>query len=181
MASLLVVETGTGEDVTANSYATLAEFAAYWNAQGYDYTSLASPAIERSLIQATSYIELVYRHYFRGYLLLDTQPLSWPRTCVYRTGAGGSQLAIEGVPKEVKYATFEYAKRILSDVVLMPDPASFDETGLELAKNFEKIGPIEVRKDYFQGSAAPDVRGYPAADKWLECLIRGYGSRSIRA
>lgn len=177
----MILEDGTGEDITANAYVSLAEFVSYWSVQGYDYTTEATPAIERSIVQATSYIELVYGRYFNGYLLLDTQPLSWPRTCVYRPGAGGACVAIGGVPKEVKNATFEYAKRILSDVVLMPDPASFDETGLELAKSMEKVGPLETRKDYFQGSAAPDVRGYPAADKWLEWLVRGMHSRSIRA
>jgi hypothetical protein len=176
-----MVEDGTGGDPTANSYVSLAEFVAYFSVNGFDFTALATPAIERSIVQATNYIELVYGRYFVGYLTLNEQPLSWPRTCAYRLGAGGYSVLIEGVPKEVKNATFEYAKRILSDVVLMPDPANFDETGLELAKNFRKIGPIEVRKDYFQGSSTPEVRGYPAADKWLEGLVRGMHSRSIRA
>lgn len=181
MASILTVEDGTGTVPTANAYVSLAEFAAYWVQQGFDFTTLASPAIEQSIVQATSYIELVFGKYFKGYLMINEQPLSWPRACVYRPGAFGVPQLITGVPKEVKNATFEYAKRILSDVVLMPDPSNFDETGLELAKDFSKIGPIEVRKDYFQGSASAEVRGYPAADKWLECLVRGMHSSSIRA
>lgn len=181
MVTTLTVEDGTGTVPTANSYTSLAEFAAYWTDQGFDFTIFTTPSIERSMIQATSYIELVFGRYFKGYLTLDAQPLSWPRTCAYRPGAGGCQVLITGVPKEVKYATFEYAKRILEDVTLMPDPANFDETGLELAKDFSKIGPIEIRKDYFQGTATAEVRGYPAADKWLQNLIRGWHSGSIRA
>ncbi len=175
-----VPEDGTGEDPTANSYVTLAEFVAYWTDRNFDFTTYTTPAIQRSLIKATQYIDLENGNYFKGYPLLEEQPLAFPRTCCYIRRHGGCIL-VEGVPIEVKTATYEYAKRVLESDTgdLQPDPVDRDETGQVVMYSFEKIGPIETKIDYVVGSGS-EVRSYPAADKWLLPLLKYTGGGSIR-
>lgn len=173
----LVLEDGTGTDPLANSYASLVEFASYWTDRGFDYTVYTSPSIERSLIIATDYIDLNNGRWFKGYPIEDAQPLSFPRSCIYIDG-----VLVEGIPVQLKRATFEYAKRVLllgAEVGLMPDPADRDETGATVSFKYEKIGPIETKTNYIVGSAS-SMRSYPAADKWLECLLRSAGGGVIR-
>jgi hypothetical protein len=173
---MLVLEDGTGEDPTANSYASVAEFTAYFTDRGFDYTTFTPGAIERSLISATDYIDLNNKRWFKGHPVDVDQPLAFPRECCYIDLGGGAYRVAEGVPPELKRATFEYAKRVLTseDGDLMPDPADKDETGQTLLYSFEKIGPIETKIDYVPGTGA-EVRSYPYADKLLLPLLRGGG------
>jgi hypothetical protein len=171
-----LAETGDGLNPLANSYVTVEEFAAYWTDRGFDYTTTPTPAIQRALIKATDYIELENHGIWKGYILEEEQPLSWPRTCVYV-----NYLLADPLPKQLKYATFEYAKRVLTSTTgdLQPDPEDRDETGQMVEKKFEKIGPIETDTTYVIGSGS-SVRSYPTADKWLLPLLKWTGSGSVR-
>jgi hypothetical protein len=171
-----LAEDGTGTDPLANSYVTVEEFAAYWTDRGFDYTTTGTPAIQRALIKATDYIEQNNFGMWKGYLLEEDQPLQWPREQVY-IGC----VEAEAMPKQLKYATFEYAKRVLTSDTgdLQPDPEDRDESGQMVEKKFEKIGPIETDTTYVVGTGGTS-RYYPAADKWLLPLLRYTGSGSIR-
>jgi len=172
-----VVEPGDGTEPLANSYASLEEFGEYWTDRGFDYTVFGTGLIQRALIKATDYIDLNNKYYFKGQLLKEDQPLAFPRENLYI----GCRL-IEGVPREVKIATFEYAKRVLEgeggNGDLFVDPVDRDETGAVIVKQFEKIGPIETETEYLVGTAS-ELRSYPSADKWLLPFLRGT-SGSIR-
>jgi hypothetical protein len=172
MAVVLVEEDGTGEDPTANSYVTLAEAQAYWDNLRFDWTVYAPNAVlESALIKATNWIELKYRNNFIGYrLLYNEQPLSWPRGCAYLYSA-----PIEGVPVQVKNATFEYAKLELTQVGgLNPVPTGFDATGQLLQESMVKVGPIEKMVKYETGSATV-LRSYPTIDGMLSELLMWSG------
>jgi hypothetical protein len=170
-----LVEDGTGTVVGANSYVSVAEFSDYWTDRGFDYTIYATGAIQRALIKATDYIDLENKYCFKGYILEEDQPLAFPRDGLYV----GCRL-IEGIPEELKRATFEYAKRVLESDSgdLQPDPDDRDETGAVIVKKFEKVGPIETETEYLPGTGS-EVKSYPSADKWLIPFIRGT-SGSIR-
>jgi len=170
-----VVEDGTGTEPTANSYTSVEEFAEYWTDRGFDYTVYSTGAIQRALIKATDYIDLENKYYFKGYILEEDQPLAFPRQDLYV-----SCKLIEGIPVELKRATFEYAKRVLESDTgeLQPDGEDRDETGAVIVKKFEKVGPIETETEYLAGTGS-EVRSYPSADKWLLPFIRGT-SGSIR-
>lgn len=172
----LVVEDGTGTNPLANSYVSTAEFAAYWLDRGFDYTIYSTPAIEQALIKATDYIEQTNFGLFKGHILEEDQPLQWPRSSVYV-----NCLEADAMPKQLKYATYEYAKRVLTatDNDLQPDPVDRDETGQLVEKKFEKIGPIETDTTYIVGSGA-SIRAYPAADRWLLPLLRWSGGGTVR-
>lgn len=179
MASILVPETGDGLDPTANSYVSLAEAVAYWATTEFDVTTYPTPKVERSLVQATRYIERVYRAYMKGWTIENDQPLSFPRDGIYVVGRCE---ALPVMPNELKYATFEYAKRYLElEGVLTPDPADRDETGQQLVYTFEKIGPIETKLQYQPSSGGLQVQPYPEADQWMAYLVRSTSGRTIRA
>lgn len=164
-----LVEAGDGLDPLANSYTTLEEFTDYWTDRGFDYTIFSTGALQRSLIKATDYIDLNNKYDFRGYILEEDQPLAFPRQQLYVQCK-----LIEGVPKEIKIATFEYAKRALESDTgdLQPDPDDRDETGAVIVKRFEKIGPIETETEYLSGTGS-EVKSYPTADKFLVPFLRG--------
>lgn len=173
-----VVEPGDGLEPLANSYAAVEEFAAYWTDRGFDYTVYTTGAIQRALIKSTDYIDLNNKYYLKGYLLEEDQPLAFPRQYLYVECR-----LIEGVPKEVKIATYEYAKRVLEGADdgngdLQEDPQDRDESGAVIVKKFEKIGPIETETEYLAGTGS-EVKSYPSADKWLLPFLKG-SSGSIR-
>lgn len=166
-----VVEDGTGTVEGANSYVSVEEFQTYWTDRGFDHTVFSTAAIQIALIKSTDYIDLNNYYYFKGYILEEDQPLAFPRQDLYV----GCKL-IEGIPEELKRATFEYAKRVLEgdggNGDLQPDGEDRDESGAIIVKQFEKIGPIETETEYLAGTAS-EVRSYPSADKYLLPFLRG--------
>lgn len=176
------VEPGDGTEPLANSYASVAEFKAYWDDRGFDYTdpvAYTDPQIEVALVNATMYIDLENGQYFSGCPLEEDQPLAFPRDYL-RINRNGRLTVVEGLPYELKYATFEYAKAALTSETgdLQPVVADRDETGAIVTKLFEKIGPIETETEYLEGTASQSIT-YPAADKWILRLLRP-GSNSGR-
>ena len=84
----LTVETGSGLS-DANSYASIAQFRAWWAQQNVDYTDNTKPgqsdnAISAALIRATEYIDGM--HFF-GERKSVTQALSFPRVSLTRPGS----------------------------------------------------------------------------------------------
>jgi len=169
---MFVVEDGTGEDPDANSYASVADFKAYWDDRGFNYT-IYSPdsVIQRALIKATDFIERKYGRNFLGCRLLGlTQPLSWPRAYVYLHGS-----VVEGLPIQLVRATHEYAKIALeSPEGLAPNPGGYDATRQIVNTTIVKVGPVEKHQKYEAGSGA-NLRTYPYADGLLAELISGSG------
>lgn len=88
------------------------------------------------------------------------QPLCFPRTM------------FSGIPEVLKMATVEYAVRSMTDD-LMPDPV-LDDTGQQIRRKFEKVGPIEEETVY-QNSGGYLFRVYPEADALLRTLIAENG------
>lgn len=153
----------------------MAEWKDYWVDAGFDFSAYTDTDIEVALIKATRYIELQYRSRFLGYRLETDQALSFPRVGIYIDCVEQT-----GVPKYLKYATFEYAKRTLDDdFELMPDPAETDKTGQIIEHQKVQVGPIRKDTTYASVGAETTVR-YPAADKWLLDLICS-GGGVIRA
>jgi hypothetical protein len=164
-----VVEDGTGTVPTANSYASVAEFKAYWDDRDFNYTGFSDTLIQHALIKATQYIEWRFRHRFRGIRSVYSptpQPLSFPRLCLWVFC-----VLVTGVPDGVKQATSEYAKRVLTtNPDLQPDPGGYDATGQLIGITIVKVGPIEKHTTYEAGTG-PVVREYPYADGLLADFI----------
>ena len=96
------------------------------------------------------------------------QMLEWPRVDVF-SRAG---VPIMSVPEKLRQATVEYAFRALTET-LMPDPA-VGETGQDIRRQFEKVGPIETEVVY-SNSVKQIFKKFPAADRLLSELIGANG------
>lgn len=162
----LIPEFGEGDDPDANSYVTLEEFKAYFDNREFDY-SLYSPDAKmgRALIAATQYVDVVYGCQFRGRRLLTTQPLAFPRQCLYLYGA-----LAEGVPTLLKGAVCEYAKILLEGPgSLLPNPV-YDATGAIITEKSVRIGPIEKTVKLEFGTAA-SLKAFPLPRYMLGPLL----------
>jgi hypothetical protein len=96
------------------------------------------------------------------------QMLEWPRAgAVSRAG-----VEFTGIPDKLRQATVEYASRALTET-LMPDPVTGD-TGQEIRRLFEKVGPIETETAY-SATVKQIFKKYPEADRLLVELIGANG------
>lgn len=172
-----VVEDGTGTVATANAYISTAEMDSYWLDRGTDLSTFSNTVKQQAIVRATDYIDLTNDDDFMGRRLLSTQPLEFPRACLYANNDPFCT-PVTGIPVKLKHATAEYAFRALT-VDLLPDPV-VDATGLQVKETFEKVAAIEERIT-FLGSVAQIIRSYPKADAYLACYTNGTHSGSYRA
>lgn len=145
----LTPETGTvfyGVD----SFDTLANAKAYWDALGTDYSSYADAALEQAIRRATNFLSESYR--WKGTKVRPRgttggeQVLAWPR--YNATDAGGYSIDYDSVPWEVKRAMFEIAiAEAATPGIMQPT-----YTASERVKS-ERVGPISVEYDLSDVSA----------------------------
>jgi hypothetical protein len=142
--SALVVETGSGL-ATANSYATLAESTAYFDARSKPSAWVAATwqQKEQSLRIATAYLDSVYGSQWVGIRQSSAQALDWPRSDAYDMAGEIIDLT---VPQRLKSACAEIAARYLADPAqLMPDT----EAGQDgVASETVAVGPISISSSY---------------------------------
>lgn len=75
----LVIEDGTGV-ATANSYATVAEFVAFYVDRGNTVLAEAdTDQIEAALVKGSDYLQQKFRLLWNGARATETQRLDWPR------------------------------------------------------------------------------------------------------
>lgn len=168
----LTVEDGSGV-ADADTYIDLTYASAYHTKRGHTAWAAASTGEQEiALVRATDYIETRWGSRFKGYpeFAETPQALSFPRVLL-RDRHG---LLVEGVPENLKRAQAEYALRAL-EAALLPDP-SVSDSGLPVARERSKVGPIEEETEYQTSGTAPVVlRPYPAADLLLQDYIRPTG------
>ena len=115
----LVVETGTGRDPTASSYASrtfaTAFHAAGVNADAWDL--IDPPDQERALVSATRLLDATMS--WRGRQLYVDQPLGWPRRGV--VGPDYRAFPLAKVPDAVRLATSVLALKLAQDQVALLD------------------------------------------------------------
>ena len=173
MAFTVEDETGLPE---ANAYVTVAEFKAYWDDRGFDYSSFTDPDdFQVAIIKATDYIENRFRTRFKGSREFEDQSLSFPRLRLYDEDGR----LVTGLPIRLKHATSEYTKRALS-AELSPDFVT-DDTGQRVVRKKEVVGPIEEETQYVEAGGIAIYRPYPTADALLEEYIIASGGRTMRA
>lgn len=121
----MTIEATSGSS-TANSYGSLAESKAYF-ASAYNRTAwglAADSALEACLIESTRQLDMLFD--WIGYAASNTQALSWPRrddnwdapihinyTVINDVKFDVNPLDGTIIPKELKYAQFEFAYEIL--------------------------------------------------------------------
>lgn len=164
----LVVETGSGDNAEANSYASLEEIRAY-NAQRGNSIPATDEALEALAIKAMDYIESLDAELtgWRTYGIL--QPLAFPREGVVRHGDYMNNLF---VPQEIKNAQAELVFQLGLGVIPLPNT----EVGQRLKRR--RVGPIE-REWFKDGNDTPVLR---TVDVWLKPFISNPGMllRTVR-
>lgn len=161
----LILETGAGLS-NSNSYASYAAALAYWADRGFVPTQ-TQPQIEQALIRGCDHLDQRFR--WKGYRLLTTQALEWPRYGVYdREGCLLLDPAV--LPAELVKANIELAQRaLLAD--LSPDP-EVDATGVAVVKSRDKVGPIEVEREFTGATAGNSFfPAYPEVVALLRYLV----------
>jgi hypothetical protein len=143
-------ETGTGSS-TSNSYASVAQFEAYWTDRGTDYTATAQATKEAWLILATEYIDNYYK--FEGSIVTETQALEWPRSGA--TGKGGYSIDNDTIPTDLINATVWLASQSVNGL----NPVDYGVKS-------ESYGPVS--KEYNKSST---MRDYPVVRKLLKYFV----------
>lgn len=166
----ITVETGSGENASANSYVSVADFQAYADARGYSYPA-TDAACEQLLIKAMDYLE-AQRNRYQGYKAIRTQPLQWPRSWVVIDGYSPDAYTI---PRELISAQCELAVAAYT-VSLQPDilPTT---TGPTKRKRVE--GAVEV--EYFEAASKRSLPQFTAAERLLAPLYKQGGFMVERA
>ena len=99
---------------------------------------------------------------FTGGLDGGSQPLFFPQKALYDKSGN----IVRGIPNKLKYATAEYAIRVVS-TQLVPDPAT-DDRGGSIKSFTEEVGPIVEKIEYVEGTVFGTLRPYPEADRLLD-------------
>lgn len=157
----IVVESGTGLP-NAEAYISTADADTYHSNRGNSaWASLAAPAKEAALRQATDFMSTALR--WAGVRATATQALDWPRI---GTELNGFPVAANVVPEPVRRACAELALRA-SAGSLLPDA--------EQAVVEETVGPLTTKY------AAPSASGagmFPSVVAMLSGLLASSGSRN---
>lgn len=175
MAFKVVTDTALNEDdevvTDANSYASIEDFLQYWVDRNIDYSDYEPEQLQAALINATDYIEMRFVAVWKGTRIYADQALAWPRRRVYdREG-----VLLEGLPRRLLWATYEYASRALT-ANLAPDP----EVDQNIRSKSESVGPISETVTYNGSAVAEKFKSYPKADAWLAELTTGTGAKTYR-
>lgn len=165
----IMVEDGTGLP-NSNAYASVANADIYFTDRGNTaWLALTTPVKETLLILATDYIDMRFGQMFKSTILVEDQALQFPR------------VGYVDIPVPIQKATFEYAIRA-STIALAPD-VTRDPSGYQISRTFEKIGPIEERKDFAvigSGSAITYFNSFPAVDSLLRPYLKSTNGQVIR-
>lgn len=165
-----VVEDGTGKP-DATAYCDVAFADSYFADEGGNSAwTAANPAQKQNaIVKATRYIDQRFAKLFRGVQSTNRQALQWPRACYGEWRYGSNEM-----PIELKRACAEYAVRSLS-ASLIADPVESQE----IEEKSVSVGPIskktrfavrQSRRSAIVSNAA--FKDYPAADMWIEPLLR---------
>ena len=165
-----IVEDGTGL-ANATSYASVAEFDAYWTDRGDDDIVLCStPEKEVALILGTDWVDLLHRWVGRKKVADSQSPeqaLEWPREGAFDPHTIRA-IDPDSVPVQVKNATIEAAAAAISNDIF---PNVLKDLEQQVVAETKRAGSLAVTKSFRQVfNSAPILR---KATAWLERLRAG--------
>ncbi len=146
----LTIEDGSGVE-NADSYVSLVDVEAYFDAYGKDRTAwdAAAAATQEAWVrEASQYLEGKYRELYPGRRVYERQSLGWPRFSA--RDVDGIYWDRDEVPREVKQAQMELVWRRSQGTSLLPDQLGGSSSAIETK---DKVGALEVVRKY-EGSEA---------------------------
>jgi len=162
----LIVEDGTGDDPTANSYATLVDLKAYNTDRGR-VTYGTDPELEAAAILAVDYIQSLESNMLGFRTYGQTQPLAFPRTDII---IENEYIDADIIPTAIIYAQAELMYQIRQGVIPM-------QTITTANVKRKKIGPLET--EWFAGGV-PSQPTMPAVMAWLGPFMIGGSIQHMR-
>lgn len=163
----LVIETGSGDNPLANSYAGVEEARAYADIRGIELPD-EDEAVEAMLVKAMDYLEAQRARYQGAKAHPGTQPLQWPRVGVVLDCSYA--LPSDVIPVELKNAQMQLVLELHAGMDLMPS-----SDGRVVKK--EKVDVIETEYMTGQdmGTSGLPRPSLPAVDALLEPLFAACG------
>lgn len=175
MAVDLILETGTADNLLANSYASVAEADAYFVASQFAATWAGLTTDQKSilLISATRQIDALFQ--FNGSIVKGLQPLQWPRfQCVnpdaqpisWPVGLSrnldlGMYFPPGAIPTLLKVATYETAKAMNAG----------DRTGDNQSNGLSRVSIFQGIDVTFNGEVLK-----PVIPEYVQTLLTKVGS-----
>jgi hypothetical protein len=162
----IIVESGSGATLTANSYVSIASCTEYLNSKGLTtWGTSTTTAQEVSLINAQLWMELLP---WKGQKSLSTDPLVWPRRSVF--DRDGFPVYSDTIPIQIKRAQAELAYRFFLGKAPFVDIATGDGY-----VSRETVGPItiEYKAGYSTSYKFPEIDAllFPFLDNSLSVPI----------
>lgn len=159
------VEDGTNVS-GANAYVTVAAADSYNtdHEMDTDWSGAGDAAKQKAIRLATQYLDLRFRHRWRGRRYNDDQALDWPRTAF--TDYDGFTIDAESIPTVLKNACTELAIRVVKGDDLFPVN---ENPGLKShAIHNASTGTTKV---FEGGSVGNNVKEYPVVDAMISELV----------
>ena len=156
----LIVETGAGDDPTANSYVSRENAIAYAAERGVLIAD--EDATDALAIQAMDYLSMQNWAGVRTYPL---QPLDWPRKCVTPFGV----LPDDVVPAQIVKAQCALIMYASQGIELLPTKAA----GSEKFVVSKKLGPIETTYSEAVALNASNSPSMPIVNVLLRPFLEG--------
>jgi hypothetical protein len=146
---------------TADSYATLAEGDAYFDAHLYSsgWTATLDPTQERALKTATRLLDSYFK--WLGVRTYEDQALGFPREGLFRD----TTIAVDSttIPPEIRNATVEFAQWLIAN-----NPYAENEITVQGITEL-KVGSIQLKfKDVIEGRIIPDFIKLLIPPEWYE-------------
>jgi hypothetical protein len=168
----IIVETGSGDNASANSYADVTGLRDYAELRGADLP-VDDADCEVLLIKAMDYLESLAAKY-KGHKTKASQPLQWPRADVWGVDRVGELLANNAIPRALEYA--QYSLAIEANAVdLQPTRLPTDSGPIVR----EKVDVSEV--EYANEGRLRSTPAFAKADALLSALLTTTGLFLIRS
>ncbi len=176
----LVVETGSGADPLANSYASDDDARTYLTNTGRiagTWQNTARAQREAFLVLATQYMAARWNLRWMGIRSNEDQPLDWPRFDTFKRS--GFVFQSDEMPPEVNNAQIEYALIEANDPGQLFGSPEYDPTRRNLTGISEKVDVIEESRTFSDTTISPTTwRKYPIADNLIAHLT---GSAAVKS
>lgn len=175
----LVVETGSGADPLANSYASDDDARTYLKNTGRfagTWQNTARAVRESFLVLATQYMAARWNIRWMGIRSNEDQPLDWPRFDAFKRS--GFVYQSDEMPIEVRDAQIEYALIEANNPGQLFASPDYDVTRRQLTGIREKVDVIEEARQFSDSNISPTTwRKYPIADNLIAHLV---GSAAVK-
>jgi 2,4-dienoyl-CoA reductase-like NADH-dependent reductase (Old Yellow Enzyme family) len=196
MAFTFTPEDGAGL-ATANAYITVAFANDYHTGRGHGDWGGSTGNKQKAIVRATDYVDKRFGAYFRGLRLAKRQALEWPRINAIDNDDWELRGPEDAVPRQLQRAVAEYALIALrliagTDADLAPEDGVTE--GQVKSKSEKVTGPggagVSESTVYVGGGTSrasqssvvsdASIPEYPAADLWLEELLKSSNARRLR-